>query len=91
MPKILLLLLPLILAACTASVAMTIKPDQIYQGYPCGQNCVSFQQGFDTAVKEKFTNSLQCAALPLPQATGCQAYITEYQRTLPTFTDLKLK
>jgi len=91
MRKTLLLFTSLFLAACTVSAVMTIKPDQIYQGYPCGQDCAAFQQGFDTAAKEQFTNTLQCASLPMNQATGCQAYITEYLRTLPTFTDLKLK
>ena len=90
MKKSFLIFFPLLLSACTTA-KITIRPEEIYQGYPCLDHCPAFQKGYDTAQKYQFNNDLQCASLPLDEASGCQAFLTESHRARPDFTDLRLK
>jgi hypothetical protein len=87
----LVLFLSFFLAGCVVVATATIKPNQIYRGYPCGDTCAAFQAGYDQAEATHLTESLQCAVFSLDQAAGCQAYLHEYARTRPTFTDLTFK
>lgn len=84
-------LFALILSACTQVSPRSIDPDQVYQGYPCGQNCAAFQAGYEAAQAKQLSTELDCAALPIDQATGCQTYLFELKRSQPGYTDFKLK
>lgn len=91
MKKSHLLLLSLFLGACTVSTAINIQPNQIYRGYPCGDHCLAFQKGFERAEQQNLTQETACSGQQLEEITGCKAYITEYVRTTPEFTDLNIK
>jgi hypothetical protein len=88
---ILLVLFSVFLAACTYTAAMVIKPNEVYQGYPCGSQCDAFKQGYETAQSKQLTHLSDCHGNNLDEVAGCQAGVAEYQRTLPTFSDLNLK
>lgn len=89
MKLILLFIFAIFLSACTPQ-PLPIDSTQLYQGYPCGENCPAFKNGFETAHNRQFVSELDCAALPLDQSTGCQAYIFEYKRSLSGFSDFQM-
>jgi hypothetical protein len=86
-----ILVASILFASCVFSVSQKINPEQIYQGYPCGTNCDSFQAGFNHARQENLQTNLECGAYPLDQATGCQAAVIENLRGQENFTDLTIK
>jgi hypothetical protein len=91
MQRLWLLLLPLILAGCTAEVGATINPNEVYRGYPCLNYCHEFQAGYQAAEQRQFSKAAQCTQAVLEEKTGCLAFINEQSRITPTFTDLKIK
>ena len=89
MPKLLTIILSsLFLTACTVATVAVIKPDQIYQGYPCGDNCPSFRKGFDGAQSIGLKDPSSCQGNQ-EEIAGCKASVSEFLRTLPTYSDLK--
>jgi hypothetical protein len=78
-------------AGCTVSSPQSIRSDQVYQGYPCGQACPAFQRGFDQAKQEQLQTDLDCAAYPIDQLIGCQAAVVENVRGRDDYSDFSLK
>ena len=91
MKVILPLIMAVLLSACAIEPSVVIKPDQVYQGYPCGDHCPAFQKGYDSAQAGQITNQTDCHGANSDETTGCQAYVVEHVRTSPTFSDLTLK
>lgn len=86
-----ILVASVIFTGCVFPSTRKINPSQIYQGYPCGTHCQSFQTGFDRAQKEQLQTNLDCATFPKDQVIGCQAAVLENMRGKENFTDLTIE
>jgi hypothetical protein len=73
MRYIFVLIIGWMLAGCTTDPVLQIKPDQIYKGYPCFDNCESFKIGYEYAISQSFSNLEDCQIADSQQITGCQA------------------
>ena len=57
----------------------TFSSQQIYNNYPCRDHCHDFQQGYDLAQAQGFTQMDQCSRVQAAQTLGCKAYVNDYQ------------
>ena len=73
-----LFLASLTLASCTVSVK-TISTNEIFEGYPCLDNCSGFKTGFESARDQKFTEEVKCRELPQTNRLGCLSYMHEFR------------
>lgn len=64
------------MAGCTSSTPVNLN--NIYNGYPCGNNCDSFKQGYEDAKLQQFTLPEQCDKVDQSRKIGCLSYIQEY-------------
>ena len=67
----------LFLSACT-STQLKITQNELFQGYPCLDNCVNFQSGYESARDQYFVRDSQCYNLPKTNQLGCLSYMHEY-------------
>lgn len=76
------LILSLIFSGCLIrSPAARIKPynnTEVYQGYPCRDQCPAFKSGYDAAALEHLTHKRDCHGSIAAEVLGCQAYVTDY-------------
>lgn len=84
-PLYLILISSLIFAACSPVVVVDVQ--KTFQGYPCGDQCEHFQQGFELARSRQYKQVEQCSSLSRELQLGCQSYIHEYtvENVLPPF------
>jgi hypothetical protein len=72
-----LVIAALMLSSCTAS-SFKVSYDQLYQGYPCQDNCLGFQSGYEIARDQNFKEENACQNLPKINRLGCLSYMHEY-------------
>lgn len=76
---VIVLLLSAFLFGGCASTPPEISSTQLFQGYPCQDNCKDFAAGFETARNQKFTKNEQCDSVSSSLHLGCLTYIHEYK------------
>lgn len=72
--------LGLFLAACGGPKISQegFESQQVYQGYPCLDNCSEFKAGYDTASQHKITDPDKCTGSTISEVTGCKAFAADY-------------
>ena len=87
-----LVVMSVFLSACSVALIDIPKDafaeDQIYQGYPCLDECEAFKRGFDLARKDKIQDVNQCDGSELKEITGCRVYVNEFKFENRTFDQL---
>jgi hypothetical protein len=67
---------------------VSLKAGGVYQGYPCGEDCSGFKEGYDGALHEGIKKSSLCDDFVQIQQLGCKAYVTDYDYEHKTFNEL---
>ena len=86
-------ILGFVLVACTNSAAslkseQAYADDQVYEGYPCLDNCQDFEKGFTWAESQGIDEIINCSGASEAEIVGCKAYVTEYLIENTQYQDL---
>lgn len=79
MKLLVVVILALGLAGCSEKPSLqAYAEDQLYEGYPCGDTCDAFGQGYEKAATAGYTSHTQCGSGADPSTVGCKVYVTEF-------------
>jgi len=66
----------ILLAGCQTNPKIT---GQVFQGYPCQDNCENFIKGYEQAKNDRYTDDAQCDLVESDLRLGCLSYMREYR------------